>query len=172
MSTIRKSTKLRTLVFGLGMATLGMVGGATLTAIAGPGARGGMHMPGMQLAHGMARLDLSDAQEQMLDDLRTDTMAEMRAMHQDKKRGKRAMVETVLTDGEVDRTALHTDLDEVAAEKLALAHTFLDRVLDVRDTLTPDQLAELREMAAEHGARREEMGELSEDGEGRRPRRR
>jgi Spy/CpxP family protein refolding chaperone len=178
MTASRKNPSLRTLVFGLGMATLGMVGGAAVTAIASPGGPGGhgpraaMHMPGMKLAHGMAKLDLSDAQEQMLEDLRTDMRAEMRAMHEDKQGGKKAMVEAVLTEGEVDRDALHSDLDEAAAEKLAMAHTFLDRVLDVRDTLTPDQLGELREMAAEHDARRDEMKDRHEDGEARRPRRR
>jgi len=176
MTANRKNPSLRVLVFGLGMSTLGMVGGAAVTAIAGPGGggghgpRAGMHMPGMKLAHGMAKLDLSDAQEQMLEDLRADTKAEFRAMHEEKKGGKEAMADAVLAEGKVDREALHADLDEAAAEKLAMAHTFLDRVLDVRDTLTPDQLGELREMAAEHQARRDEMKERHQGGDDRRRR--
>jgi Spy/CpxP family protein refolding chaperone len=178
-----KST-IRTLVFGLGMASLGMVGGAGLTAIAspggpgGPGAHGpraGLHMPGMKLVHGIARLDdLTEAQEDMLEDLRADMKAEMKAMHGERKGEGKAMRDAVLSEGTVDREALHAELDEKAAEKLELAHTFLDRVLDIRDTLSPEQLAELREMAAEHEARREQMEARRESGEveGRRPRRR
>jgi Spy/CpxP family protein refolding chaperone len=174
-----KST-IRTLVFGLGMASLGMVGGAGLTAFAnpgGPGAHGprpGMEMPGMRLVHGMSKLDLTESQQDMIDDLREDMRGEMKAMHAERKGERQSMKDAVLSEGEVDRAALHADLDEGAAEKLALAHTFLDRVLDIRDTLSPEQLAELREMAAEHEARREQMQERRESGEleGRRPRRR
>lgn len=175
-----KST-IRTLVFGLGMASLGMVGGAGLTAIASPGGPGGhgaraaMHMPGMKLVHGIARLDdLSAEQEQMLEDLRADMKAEMQAGKADRHADRAAMRDLLLGEGEVDRKALHANLDEKAAEKLELAHTFLDRALDIRDTLTADQLAELREMAAEHEARREQMQERRESGEfeGRRQRRR
>lgn len=172
------TSNLRVLVFGLGMAGLGAVGGAGLTAIAGPGgpgghgARGGMPMPGMKLAHGMSQLDLTAAQAGMLDALRADMRAELRALRGEGEGDKEALVAAVLREGAVDRAALHADLDAAAAERLSLAHTFLDRVLDVRDTLSAEQLAELRELAAEHEARRAERGEGHGDDEGRRPGRR
>ena len=147
----------RILVFGLGMASLGMVGGAGLSALAGPGGYGEHRprprasMPGMKLVHGISRLDdLTDEQRGMLKRLHTDTRTEMKELHAERANQHAVLRDALLADGVVDRVVLHAELDSAAAEKLELAHAFLDRVLDIRDTLTADQLAGLREMAAEH----------------------
>ena len=168
-------SKLRTLVFGAGIATIGMVGGAGLTAIAAPGGEGPrerVSLPGLKLTHAMAKLDLTAEQQEMITDLRADIKADITSMHEDKRGGKPAMGAQFLAEGEVDRAAMHADLDADAAEKLALAHTVLDRVLDIRDTLTSDQLAELRDMAGQQKARRDQMKQRVESGDTPRPRRR
>lgn len=174
------STMIRTLVLGLGLASLGMAGGTGLTALASPGGPGAQRarpcaeLPGMRLVHGMSQLDLTDAQQDMLDALRADMKAEMKALHAERKAEREALKEAMLSGSEPDRAALHGALDEHASERLALAHTFLDRVLDIRDTLSPEQLTELQEMAAEHEARREK-GEARRGAgasDGMRPRRR
>lgn len=174
------STMIRTLALGLALASLGVAGGTGLTALASPGgpgghrARSGAELPGMRLMHGISQLELTDEQQDMLDALRSDMKAEMKELHAGRKAEREALKEATLSGGKPDRAALHGALDEHAAERLALAHTFLDRVLDIRDTLSPEQLAELQAMAAAHEERREQ-GEARRgpgSSEGMRPRRR
>ena len=175
-------TMIRTLGLGLGLglASLGVAAGAGLTALASPGgpgaqrARPGVELPGMRLVHGISQLDLTDAQQEMLDALRADAKAEMQDLHAERKAEREARKEAMLSAGEPDRAALHAALDAHAADRLALAHTFLDRVLDIRDTLSADQLAELQEMAEAHEDRRAQGEARRGPGaaEGARPRRR
>lgn len=175
------NTNLRTLVFGLGMATLGAVGATAATAVAQPGAeRPGMHergphahgpkLPGARFAHAVARLDLTADQEALNDDLKESTRDDMKALHEAHKADMEGLKDQFLGEGEVDRAGLHAMLDEHAADRLALAHGFLDRVIDLRDTLTPEQKAEIGEMAEEMEARRAERMERFESGDA--PRRR
>jgi Spy/CpxP family protein refolding chaperone len=158
------NSTLRIALFGLGMATLGAVSTTTLTAHAVPGShegrsgaerghRGAGMLPGMRFARAIAQLDLTDDQEAMVEDIKEDMHAEMKAMHEGNREDMKGMAELLLSEGDVDSKAVHAMLDDHAAEKLALAHTFVDRVLELRATLTPDQLAELRELRDEHEAR-------------------
>ncbi len=171
-------TQIRTLVFGLGMAALGAAGATTVSAVAGPGferpAHGpharGPKMPGARFAHAVSKLDVTDEQQAMLDDLRESTRADMMALHQAHRADMDGLKEQFLGDGDVDRDALHAMLDEHGADRLAMAHTFLDKVVDLQATLTPDQKAELRDLAGEMEARREQRREAIESGEA--PRRR
>ncbi len=176
---------LRTLVFGLGMATLGAVGATTVSALAEPGFERPPHgehgphmrgprMPGQRFAMAVARLDLTEDQQALLDELKDDTRAEMEALRESHEGEMDGLKEQLLGDGAVDRAALHAMLDQHAADRLAAAHGFLDKVLDIQATLTPEQKAELKAMSDKMEARREERREAfegREDGPGKRGRR-
>lgn len=176
---------LRTALFSLGFVALGASATVALDAVAGPAGPGlhqrgpghpGPKVPGAGLAKAMAQLDLTDAQQTALEELREDVITDMKAMHalQEASKGD---VAAQLISGELSREQVHASLDEAAEARVALAHEILDRILDIHATLTPAQQVELRDLIEEGQARRAERMERresmqgDEDAEGRRHRR-
>jgi Spy/CpxP family protein refolding chaperone len=161
MSTVR------TVLFAAGFMTLGALGATAGSALARPG---GHHdgPPAMKLGHLIASLDLTEAQEAALLDLREDLASEFKTSRSDHKDEMESIVSAIKSDT-VDREAVHALIDAAAAERTAMAHRATDGVLDIYDTLSPEQKtllierlddaksrhAELRERHEAHRARRD-----------------
>jgi Spy/CpxP family protein refolding chaperone len=147
--------------------TLGALGGAATSALAGGhGGPGGPGGPGLHhFARAMAGLDLTEAQMQEMVDLRDDLRDEMIEAHRAQK-GEADAVLAQLEAGKVDRAALHARVDAAAKARTEVAHEALDRVLDVYDSLTPAQKAELVSTLKEHKAKAEAWREAAGDDEG------
>lgn len=145
-------TTLRTAALALGFTLLGATASFTATAAARGHSGDGRHR-GMRLGRALSALDLTDEQAQMVEDLKEDARADRKA-----QRGGRGRltIEAIMSGEPVDREALHAQLDDAAASRVAMAHTHLDRVLDIYDTLDEFQKAELAEVMEEQQQRRSE----------------
>lgn len=154
MSTVR------TVLFAAGFMALGALGATAGSALARPGSHHG-GPPVMKLGKLIASLDLTEAQEAALLDLREDLFAEYKATRSDHKDELEAIVSGIKTDT-VDREAVHALIDTAAAERTALAHQATDRVLDLYDTLSPEQKVKLRERLDDIEARHAQHRERAE----------
>lgn len=154
----------RTALFSLGFLALGVF--TTVNQEAGASAPGpGLHqrgpgkhgpkMPGAGLAKLIAQLDLTEPQQAALDALREDVITDMKILHAERKQKKGDLVEQLVA-GDISREQLHATLEEGAAARAAMVHDTVDRILDIHASLTPDQLADLKELMEEHQARRAE----------------
>ncbi|MEZ4322135.1 MAG: Spy/CpxP family protein refolding chaperone [Myxococcota bacterium] len=162
---------------------LGAVGLSALAAgglaVAGPpgGFRGGPGghdgPPGIEghVLHLIQELDLTDAQKQVLRDIREENMAEREA-HRSEREAHMAIVREQLLSDVPDAALLHSMIDQNAAEMQARAHDRLDTVLEIQAILTPEQRAQvaasLDEARERHEDRREQFrsGERTRVGEG------
>ena len=158
---------IRNTLAALGFMALGATSMLALDASAsGPGGHGTQPFPGAGLARAMGQLDLTDAQEQALDALKDEVRSEMLAGRAERLERKGDALDQLLA-GEIDRAELHKQIDAEAARRTALAHRMTDRVLDLHDSLSPQQKADLAELIAEHQERREQMqGEGQRGGRG------
>lgn len=154
MSTVRN------VLFAAGFMTLGALGATAGSALARPGGHHG-GPPVMKLGKLIASLDLTEAQESALLDLREDMVSEFKASRSDHKDELEAIVSGIKS-GSVDRDAVHALIDTAAAERTALAHQATDRVLDIYDTLSPEQKTVLQERLDDIEARRAEHRERHE----------
>ena len=146
---------LRTTLFAAGFMALGALGATAGSALARPGGHhGGPGAAG--LGRVLASIDLTEAQEAALSDLRDEIHDDMRGAKDGAKDELAAIVAGIKTN-EVDRAAIHQLIDDAAAERTAMAHKVTDRVLDVYDTLTPEQRAQLVDRIEDAEARRDEM---------------
>lgn len=138
----------RTALFAAGFTILGATLGATASAVAGGHAKRGANGPSgpMKFAHAMAGLDLSAEQQQMLTDLRDEVRSEMKAKKEDKGGEMKLFAEAVAKGEDIDRAALHSRIDDAAAEKVAMAHKVVDGIMDVYDSLDESQRSELASM--------------------------
>ena len=161
---------LRTAVLALGLLSVGATATVALDAAASPPGVGmhqrgpgnhGPKMPGAGLAKLLAQLDLTEDQQAALDALRDDVIAEMKALHAERKASRGDLVEQLVA-GELSRKQVHAMLDERAAAKAAMTHDIVDRILDIHASLSPDQLAELQQLLDEREARRAERMERRE----------
>ena len=156
---------IRNTLAALGFMALGATSMLALDASAGGPGHGPPPIPGAGLARAMSQLDLTEAQDQALADLKEEVRAEMMAGHSERKGDA---VDQLLA-GRIDRAEMHRQIDEEAARRTAMAHRITDRVLDIYDSLSPDQKAQLVDLIEEHQERREQMrddGARGERGEG------
>lgn len=160
------SHPLRTLVAALGLVALGATTTLSADALARPGGEAhqrhrGAKIPGAGLARAMASIDLTAEQEAALSAIHADVRAELeagRAQHRAERDAWKARVES----GEIDRAEVHARIDAESARRAELAHATIDRILDVYDSLSEDQLAELSALMDEHEAKMEEHEERRE----------
>ncbi len=153
----------RTLCMAIGFTTLGATATLTAGAIAGAHRGGGPASHGaMKFAHAMASLDLTEAQREMLSDLREDARTAARAA-KDGGDETSLFADAIENGKPIDRQAVHTAIDEAAARRTTVAHTVADGLLDLYASLDKDQKAQLSEMVREHHEaaeqRRENLGE-------------
>jgi len=160
------ASPLRTLALAVALFGLGATSPFAADALAGPPGppdmegrahHRGPKMPGAGLARAMSQLDLTADQQAALESIRDDLKGEMRGHRDERQADKDGWLEA-LRSGEIDRAAVHADIDTRAAERLALSHQVLDRVLDVYDSLTPEQKLELVEVIEDHEAEMSERG--------------
>lgn len=149
-------TTLRTAALALGFTLFGASAAFTASAVAGGHSRGGSQGL-MKLTHAIATLDLTDEQVQMIEGLKVDTRADMKALHEEQGDESKAALKAIVAGEALDRDALHAQLDAAAAARTAVAHKALDRVVDLYDTLDDAQRAELAELVKEGMARREQV---------------
>lgn len=163
----------RTVLMGAGFIALGAATSVSLDASARRGGHGeGMHergsghrggrLPGGGLARAMGELDLTVDQEVALESLRADAEADRQVPRGEGRSGRGDLVEQ-LASGALSRDEMHDRIDARAASRTERAHASLDRILDVYETLTPEQLAELAMVIEENQARRAERAQRFEE---------
>lgn len=161
----------RTVLMAAGFMALGATTTLALDASARGGGQGmhqrgpghhGPRVPGAGLARAMGQLDLTADQQAALESIRDDVMADMKAMHAERKAEKGDIVEQLAT-GELSRDQVHSQIDAHAAERTEMAHEVVDRIMDVYETLSPEQRAELVTVIEEHQARRADRMERFEE---------
>jgi len=163
--SIRRSlmtTPFRSIFPALGFTTIGLTIGLSMAAIAGPhGGKGGGGP--MKFALALAGLDLSAEQQQMLTDLRAKVKAEMQGDLKDHGDEVKIFSDAIIAGQSLDRTALHTRIDEAAAARTKMAHLVIDGLVDVYESLDETQRNELSDRIKlrreQHDRRRSEGGQ-------------
>ncbi|MDG1484640.1 MAG: Spy/CpxP family protein refolding chaperone [Myxococcota bacterium] len=96
---------------------------------------------GKSLMSAVQELDLTDAQRSQLDVLKAEQRAER--VGKPNRASQHGAPEDLL-GGAQDRAAAHAALDARYSDRLARAHSKLDRTMDLLDILTPEQQLALR----------------------------
>ncbi|MEL6341804.1 MAG: Spy/CpxP family protein refolding chaperone [Myxococcota bacterium] len=156
------------IVLGAGLLSLGALGATSLSAVAEdvssnaptaesceddrarPDGRRGHRGKGHRMMKAVESLDLSADQQAEIDAIKDDIRAERQAARDARPegaRGNRGMHNELFSADPIDADALHAQLDERMARQNARAHKQLDWTIDILDVLTPEQRAELGEMA-------------------------
>ena len=91
------------------------------------------------------KLDATEEQREQITAIRARVFAEVLPVMQQHRVDKQAAVATLLGEGEVDAEALRAKLDGHLDAHRKLASTVLDAVLEVREVLTAEQRAQIRE---------------------------
>ncbi|MCB9780396.1 MAG: Spy/CpxP family protein refolding chaperone [Alphaproteobacteria bacterium] len=186
-------TPIRRTLIAIGFMSLGAVGAVGLQAAAGapsdapadnggrgfergPGQRGD-HMHGHRgqggdhglraFGHAMSQLDLTEAQQDALAQVREDVRARMLEGRMGNETDREAIL-TAMADGSLDRDSLHETVDQKAAEMIEIGHYTVDKLMDVYETLDDDQRTELAEVLAQAAERRRSFEER-EASQGERP---
>lgn len=142
MSTPNKHPLQRRIFLGLGAAaiigTLGFAG----TAMARPGG----HFPGMGLMRLLSRMDLTEQQEVKAVRLR-------RAMADEAEQSRKEVHQLVATaipeleKAQPDARKLHGLVDQISEKMSKVAHSAIDKYLELHATFTPEQRQTLVESA-------------------------
>ena len=134
----------KTLALGCMAACLG---GASLARANGPRAHG-RGVPGFGMGRGLHRMlramNLTEAQEIALVKASRGVREEGRRLIKDHRAQAKSLVAAVVED-RVDGDAMHAKLDEMAAQRVALAHEAVDAFLSIEQTLTPEQRSQLQD---------------------------
>ncbi len=166
------STTLRTLVFGLGFATLGAVSTIGSQAIAqgrgyGPGAGAGyghargMHPQGGGMGPGqlqalLADLDLTEQQQAEAESLRAE-LRELAGSHRDDRQADREAIIEALEAEPVDGEAIHALIDRRLERQAEMQHAIADAALEFFVLLDGEQQAVVLDRAQRAGDRRGRM---------------
>jgi len=146
------STNLRTIVFGLGFATLGAVTVIGTQAFAqqgrGPGSgaahaqrtRGGPGGGMGQIAVIIADLDLSEDQQVLAQELRAELRDQAEGHREDRDADRDSIMEALESDP-VDAETIHALIDQRQARKLEVSHAFADAAITFFDSLDGEQQA-------------------------------
>ncbi len=108
---------------------------------------------GKSLMSAVQKLDLTDAQRSQIDALKAKQRAERAERVGAPKRASMRGAPEDLLGGVQDRAAAHAALDARYSERLANAHSKLDRTMDLLDIRTPEQQLELKSALREGHAR-------------------
>ena len=148
----------RTSLFAIGFLTLGSVAGLTASAVAGPEARRGTPGP-VKIVQLMGELELTAEQEQALTALIAQTRSERQADRSNRGTELQDFGTAIAAGASVDREALHAHIDARAEQRAARNHAFMDGLLDLYETLNPEQKAELSRMMSERSSQRQQRRE-------------
>lgn len=159
-------TTIRNIILAAGFSALGALAAVGGQAVAG--AHGGGPF-GPDLARLAQALDLSDAQAEMVDEMRTQARAQMRDSRMSKQADQED-IKTMLSQEVLDAAVVHSMIDDRINEMSSFAHEMADEFIALHATLDADQRATLVEKMAEAGERHEErrrrhIEHRSEDGE-------
>lgn len=145
MSILRKT------IFATGFICVGAI--STMGAQAMAGARASMG--GANLARLLQNLDLTDEQQAQAEEIRQ-TMRTHKQAQRSERTERRDDLLDMLGDAQIDRDAVHAQIDAQAAEKLSFAHEMADMVIDLHATLDEGQREQLVETIAEGMERMEQ----------------
>ncbi|MEM1025490.1 MAG: periplasmic heavy metal sensor [Myxococcota bacterium] len=136
----------KTLVLGCTAAFLGTASWAWAHGPRGVGAMGGGGPGGLGRGlHRMLRaMDLTEAQEVELVKASRPLREEGRRMMETHREQAKELARAV-GENRVDGASIHASLDEMAAQRLALAHKAVDVFLSVEQTLSQEQRAQLQD---------------------------
>jgi len=143
---------IRNIIFAAGFATLGAF--ATVGTQAVAGAHGGGPF-GPDLARFAQALDLSETQESMVDEMREDVRAQMKANRTGKQADKED-IKAMLSQETLDADVVHSMIDDRISEMASFSHEMADKFIALHATLDADQRATLVEKMAEAEERHEE----------------
>ena len=136
-----RSSLLRRGLFAGGFALLGAVGTLGLQAAAFPGPSGGRAPgghPGMLIHALLDGVVLSDEQQDSLRDLRDD-MRDERSTWRSQREADLDRIGALVTADDLDRDAVHAEIDRRAADRIEMVHEVADRLMDFQATLTAEQ---------------------------------
>lgn len=151
---------LRTIAFAVGFMSLGAVSAVGAQAAASPGFGHGRH-----LARLIQQLDLTDDQQAQAEEIRDAMRSHHEAARAERDERRDDML-AMLGSADVDRDAVHAEIDAKSAEKTAFIHEMADMFLDLHASLDDEQRATLVEQAEEAAERMEQhRGERGERGE-------
>ena len=126
------------------LVTTGLLGSAFAFAGEGQGPGPG-HNP---LAWVVDQLDLTDAQEAMVEEWRAEARAEREEFRADREATKDALKSELLS-GDPDPKVFHRMVDDRVAAHKARMHEQIDRFFELYDTFKPYQKAELARIVEE-----------------------
>lgn len=140
------------------------IGGAVVLAGAGAGfgmrAKSKMHARGdfdefmqWKIEKTLTEIDATPEQSEKINAILDDLKDQGFALH-DAKRETHQAFKAELSKDEPDVEALHELVDARTAEFNEFAHEVVDAVVEIQQTLTPEQRAQVEQMMAEHHARR------------------
>ncbi len=157
---------LRNTIFAAGFIVMGAVAATGTQAIArSHGMMGPRMMQGL-----LAGMDLTDAQQELVDAIRDEGRSQMQAQRSERQARKAEMI-AMLGSEQIDREAVHSRIDDKLDEMTSFAHSMADQLLDLHATLDADQRAVLVENATalserepRHRGGARDGGELDDDG--------
>jgi len=167
------STTLRTIVFGLGFATLGAVTVIGTTAIAQQGRQGmearhamrarGAGGPGMgQIGQLIADLDLNENQEALAQELRAE-LREQAESHREERLAEKETIMAALEADPVDSEAIHALIDERLARQSEMHHAIASAGVEFFETLTSEQQAVVLDRAERARGRQGRMRQAMQE---------
>jgi Spy/CpxP family protein refolding chaperone len=140
-----KNWRMRLLTLGCVGAALGTGGWALAHGPHGPHRWGGGGGPGFGLHRLVRHLDLTEEQEVLAVRV-TRTLREDRKDMKDKHEARVREITEMLNQGTLEGARMHALVDEMAAERTAMAHRAVDAFLELEKTFTDDQRAQMREV--------------------------
>ena len=143
---------IRNIIFAAGFATLGAFAAVGTQAVAGAHSGGPF---GADMARFAQALDLSEAQEALVDEMRAEARAQMQANRMGKQADKEG-IKAMLSQETLDAAAVHSMIDERIDEMASFAHEMADSFIALHATLDADQRATLVEKMEEASERHEE----------------
>lgn len=145
-------------LFGIGIVVLGLTAALTAYGWAGFGHGGHRfgHGEGGFPFHMLKALNLTTEQEAKIQAIKQAHQQNFKTIWQDLRSAKNAFTTKLLTPGEVTTVGLSGDTNHIADLTSQLVKERLAVGVEVRNVLTPDQLAKAAELVAKRQALREE----------------
>ena len=146
----------RKLVIGLAAGALVLAAGVAIAATSTRGQERGPERArqfiNWKVDDALDELDATDAQRAKAHALKDRLFEEGMKMRDEKEQVRAALMEQWKSD-RPDAAAVHREVDRIADEFRAFAHQAADAALELHQTLTPEQRAELLQRAEQHHGR-------------------
>ncbi len=151
---IIRNLKTKLLAAGCLGTALGIGGWAFAQGPLGTHGGPGRGLGGFGFHRVLRQLDLTEEQEVMAVRL-TRNIREQREQRKEAHKARLREVTTMVASGTVDQERMHALVDELSAERTAVAHRAVDAFLELEKTFTPEQRTQLQEIMTRWMERRD-----------------